>query len=272
MQPEYILGTHDAELDRLGLQHRLWSEAALALWERAFKPGQTILDAGCGPGFATLDLARFLGPTSRVVALDESPRFIDYLRKQAQAHAVGNVEVLSGDVQNLADAGIAAASLDGAYCRWVLCWVRDPAAVVAGVARALKPGGIFAVQDYFNYLSLTLAPRSAAFSRAVAAVKASYDKCGGDPDIVGRLPRMLSEVGMEVLDIRSHVRVARPGSPLWQWPDTFFRNYVPRMAQMGLLTAREQAEFLEDWERRSADPDTFFFTPPVFDVVARKRG
>jgi SAM-dependent methyltransferase len=56
---EYVLGTNDEELARLGFQHRVWGEQAFALWERAgFAPGQTILDAGCGPGFATLDLAR----------------------------------------------------------------------------------------------------------------------------------------------------------------------------------------------------------------------
>src|SRR5262245_50101060 len=71
----YVLGTHDAELDRLGLQHRIWSEHAFALWERAgIRPGQRVLDVGCGPGYATVDLARLLGPASRIVAIDESQR------------------------------------------------------------------------------------------------------------------------------------------------------------------------------------------------------
>ena len=60
---EYVLGTNDEELMRLGFQHRVWGEQAFALWERAgFAPGQTIVDVGCGPGFATLDLARLTNP------------------------------------------------------------------------------------------------------------------------------------------------------------------------------------------------------------------
>lgn len=77
---EYVLGTNDEELTRLGFQHRVWGEHAFALWNRAgFAPGQTILDAGCGPGFATLDLARLVGPRGRIIAVDHSARFLDHL-------------------------------------------------------------------------------------------------------------------------------------------------------------------------------------------------
>lgn len=267
----YILGTHDAELERLGLQHRIWSEYAFALWERAgFRPGQTILDVGCGPGYATMDMARLLGPSTRIVAIDESQRFISFLNAQKQAQALDTIETRLGDVQQLGDCDIAPASIDAAYCRWVLCWVKDPAAVVAGVARALKPGGVFAVQDYFNYLSLTLAPRSEAFTKIVQGVGASQRASGGDPDLAGRLPKMFLDNGLEVREIRPILRVARPGDLLWQWPDTFFRNYVPRMVAAGFLTPADQKAFDEDWERRARDPASFFVTPPVFDIVGVK--
>lgn len=36
---------------------------------------------------------------------------------------------------------------------------------------------------------------------------------------------------------------------------------------MGLLTPADQEEFNADWSQRSADPATFFYTPPVFDVI-----
>src|SRR2546428_12890176 len=77
---DYVLGTHDDEVARLGLQHRVWRPRALDAWRRAgFTAGQTLLDLGCGPGHATIDLAEIAGPTGRVIAIDRSKRFLDTL-------------------------------------------------------------------------------------------------------------------------------------------------------------------------------------------------
>ncbi|HXU78754.1 MAG TPA: class I SAM-dependent methyltransferase, partial [Methylomirabilota bacterium] len=69
-EKEYVLGTDGAELERLGLQHQLWLAQAASIWERAgFRRGHRILDVGCGPGFAALDLAERVGPRGRIVAV-----------------------------------------------------------------------------------------------------------------------------------------------------------------------------------------------------------
>jgi len=53
---EYVLGTHDAEIERLGVQHRLWRHRTLDCWRRAgIKRGAAVLDVGAGPGFASID-------------------------------------------------------------------------------------------------------------------------------------------------------------------------------------------------------------------------
>lgn len=267
-QNEYVLGTHDAELERLGLQHRVWSEQAFALWNRAgFAPNQTILDLGCGPGFASIDLAR-LFPTSKVIAIDESPRFIEHLKRRCNVEGVRNVDARVGDAQAL---DLPTASIDAVYSRWVLCFLPDPAAAVRGVARALRPGGIFAVQDYFNYESLTLAPRSEIMTRVVQAVGESWRKRGGDPDFVARLPGMMIDAGLEVREITPQLRIARPQTAVWQWPTTFFANFVPMLVEQGFLAHADLETFKAEWQRRSSDPATFFFAPPAFDVVGVKR-
>ena len=51
---DYVLGTHDDEINRLGLQHSVWRPKVLDAWRRAgFTVGQTIIDVGSGPGHAT---------------------------------------------------------------------------------------------------------------------------------------------------------------------------------------------------------------------------
>lgn len=265
---EYILGTNDEELVRLGFQHRVWAELAFGLWERAgFAPGQTILDVGCGPGYATLDLASLVGPNGRVIAIDASRRFLDFLDAQCAARRVTNVETRCGDVQRLE---LSEASIGGAYARWVLCYLTDPEAVVAGVARALRPGGSFAVVDYYNYCAFTHGPRSAALDRVAKAVEASVRAHGGDFDMMGRLPAMMANHGLEVTEITPIARVATPGSALWQWPAAFFRNYLPVLVNGGFLTPDAASAFEDDWAARSRDPSAFLCTPPMLEIIAEK--
>ena len=133
---EYALGTNDAEIVRLGVQHKLWSAAAFSIWERAgIRAGQTVLDIGSGPGYTSFDLAGIVTTKGRVVAIDESARFIEHLKSRQRILGDTTIDARVGDVQRLE---LAPESFDAAYQRWVLCFVKDPEAVVAGVARALK--------------------------------------------------------------------------------------------------------------------------------------
>ncbi len=52
-EKSYVIGTHDAEIDRLGVQHRVWRPRVLEFWrESGITEGMTVIDAGCGPGHA----------------------------------------------------------------------------------------------------------------------------------------------------------------------------------------------------------------------------
>lgn len=270
---EYVLGTGPDESARLGLQHRLWSASAHLLWERCgIRPGMTVLDVGCGPGHATMDLAQLVGPTGRVIAIDESASFLKQLNDEVKSRRLLNVERILGDVQELDKALPGRGGyVDLAYARWVFCFVKQPEDVVRHLARLVRPGGKVAVQDYFNYESMTLAPRREVFTKVINAVGASWRAQGGDPDIMGRLPAMLSRHGFTVESIECHQRVARPNSTIWHWPDSFWATFVPRLVQMGLITQADQQAFGMAWSEASADPDSFMQLPPVFDVIAVKK-
>ncbi|CAN5604144.1 methyltransferase domain-containing protein [soil metagenome] len=262
---EYLLGTGDDEVVRLGFQHQVWSAVAARGWDRAgFGPGQRLLDVGCGPGHATFDLQRLVGREGEVVAVDLSQRFITFLISQLQARGVSNVTASVGDVET---PELPERSLDGAYARWVLCFLADPEATVAGVARALRPGGSFVVQDYLHYAGVTVAPESDAFRRVFDATVASWRANGGDPNVGTRIPAMMLRCGLEVREIRPLSRIARPASALWRWPETFFTGYVPHLVEWGFLTDDGAEAFWREWEARSRDPAAFFLTPPMVEVI-----
>lgn len=272
---EYVLGTGNDELGRLALQHRLWADAAHSLWRLGrIGLGQSILDVGCGPGFASFDLAQLVTASGRVVGVDESQAFVDYANAQAKARGLPQLTAHVGDVQSLgvalAESGVEQGSFDLAYARWVLCFVKDPEAVVAGVARALKPGGRFCVNDYFNYRSMTMAPRRESFAKAVAATVASWEARGGNTDIVGILPRLMEKHGLKVTHLDVHQRVCRGNDTMFWWIDVWWRTYAPKLVGMGLLAQVELDQLLRDLDDVRQSSFDFVMCPPVFEVVAEK--
>src|SRR4051812_29836758 len=86
--------THtNAESKRLENQHNVWLHETRLLWQHTnLRPGMTVLDVGSGPGFVSLELADIVGPTGRVIALDESPKSLAALRTAAKRRRLLHVE------------------------------------------------------------------------------------------------------------------------------------------------------------------------------------
>jgi ubiquinone/menaquinone biosynthesis C-methylase UbiE len=266
---EYLLGSQTEELERLASQHTTWTREAHALWRRAgFGPGQRLIDLGCGPGFAAFDLAQIVGPSGRVVAVDNAVRFLEHLRLRARERGLEQIEVVDADVRDFV---LPTSGFDGAYARWLLCFVDRPDAVVAAAAQALRHGGVLAINDYFNYRAFTFAPRSEVMDRVVAAVQDSWQRHGGDLDIQSRMPAILDRCGFEVLEIRPITHIARPASALWNWPLSFFRGFLPTLVDSELISPEDAEAFLAEWDARSADSSSFLFLPPLVDILARRR-
>jgi len=183
---EYILGTDPLELERLRFQHQTWRERACALWEKAgIREGQAVLDLGAGPGYTSLELARIVGRSGRVIARDRSPRFVAYLARECERLGQSHVEASQGDAETL---DLPDGSLDAVYTRWLLCWLPDAGAALARIARCVKPDGLLLVQDYLDWGSLRLVPGSEVFDRMVAACMRSWREGDGTIDI-GRSSR-----------------------------------------------------------------------------------
>ena len=265
----YLLGTDPEEGRRLETQHRLWSREAHDLWDRAgFGPGDRLLDLGCGPGFAAVELAQRVGASGHVLTIDESPRFIETLVREAGRCGLSH---LAARVERVEALRLEPGSLDGAFARWLFCFLPDPAPVIERVVSGLRPGGRFVVWDYLNYQATKLYPPSPAFERVVAAVPESWRRTGGDLNVGERLPGLLAEAGCRVLDLVPIVRVARPGTAFWEWPTGFFFRHVPRLVEGGLLTETERCAFEAEWHVREQDPGAFLSAPPMLGIIAERR-
>lgn len=138
------------------LQHRVWRPRALDAWRRAgFTLGQTILDVGCGPGHAAIDLAGIVGRAGGVVAVDRSRRFLDALATATRSHGITNIDIHERDLDR---DELPAGQADGAWCRWVLSFVNRPREVLARITRSIRDHGVMVLHEYFDYSTWRMAP------------------------------------------------------------------------------------------------------------------
>jgi hypothetical protein len=94
---------------------------------------------------------------------------------------------------------------------------------------------------------------------------------GGDAKIGMRLPTLLAKHGLAPVEISPLHRTARPTSQLWRWPTIFIQTYSPKLVEEGRLTQKEHEDLVKDWEARTSDPNAFFCSPPMADIIAVKQ-
>ena len=99
-----------------------------------------VLEIGCGIGITACKMAQSVARNGHVTGIDAAPELIELAREEAKNRGVTNVTFHAVRAQ---DFDYPSAQYDLAHSRFVMTYFSDPAAVIASVYDALKPGGIF---------------------------------------------------------------------------------------------------------------------------------
>jgi SAM-dependent methyltransferase len=110
-------------------------EAALAAHPP--RPGDRVVDLGCGFGDTTQRLAGLVGSDGDALGIDVSEPFIELARKEAEEAGAGNVRFAVGDVQVTEFEE----SFDYAFSRMGIMFFANPVQALRNVGKALSPGG-----------------------------------------------------------------------------------------------------------------------------------
>jgi ubiquinone/menaquinone biosynthesis C-methylase UbiE len=143
-----MIGTFDeaaASYDSVGVDFFTPMGAELVR-RAAIRPGEHVLDVGCGRGAVLLSAAAAAGPTGRVVGIDLAPSMVE-LTTAATAHLPG-VTVQTGDAQQPA---FGPGTFDVVTAGLVLFFLPDPPAAVAAYRELLRPGGRLAFSSFAEF-------------------------------------------------------------------------------------------------------------------------
>jgi SAM-dependent methyltransferase len=178
------------------LDEQLGALGLMTMERAAIRPGERVLDVGCGCGTTTLELARRVGREGSVVGIDVSTPMLERALESARATEVANVAFWNADAQTHA---LPSAAFDLVYSRFGVMFFVDPAHAFTNLGRALRPGGrvAFVCWQALERNPWMAVPMAAA-ARAITFPARPGPEAPGpfafaDPD---RVRRILGEAGL----------------------------------------------------------------------------
>jgi ubiquinone/menaquinone biosynthesis C-methylase UbiE len=144
------------------------------------KPGQRVLDIGCGFGDSTREIAELVGPDGEAVGVDAAPRFIEDAVREAAEAGVGNARFIVADVQ---EALPGEGGFDMAFSRFGTMFFAGPVAALRNVRAALAPGGRLVMVVWRRRIDNDWLYRAQTIVEKIVPRPAEYDEptCGPGP-------------------------------------------------------------------------------------------
>lgn len=178
----------------------------------SLKPGEVVLDLGCGGGFDVFIAGRSVGPTGRAIGVDMTSEMLRKARHSLASYqersGLQNVEFRLGEIEHLP---VADSSVDVVISNCVINLSPDKAQVWREITRVLKPGGRVAVLDV-----ALLKPLPAEVGKMAEALVG----CVAGAILISNTGRMAREAGLEAITLNPRTQYIESGidrqNPLYQ--------------------------------------------------------
>lgn len=188
------------------------------------QPGERILDLGCGDGALTVQLER---AGASVVGVDSAPDLISAAQSLGLDARLMDAHKLSFEQE-----------FDAVFSNAALHWMLQPDAVLAGVKRALRPGGRFVAEfgGHGNVAAIVVALLAVLARRDIDGVPLMPWYFPSDQDY----RQKLEQHGFSVRSIQLIPRPTPLPTDMAGWLDTFTESFFRPLPKQDRVTAREE--------------------------------
>jgi ubiquinone/menaquinone biosynthesis C-methylase UbiE len=174
---DYELGHTERELERLATQARLKDPITRQFFQNAgIVAGMRALDIGSGAGDVAFLAAELVGSTGEVVGTDTSPAAVAAAERRAKERSLANVSCRHGDPTALEFDR----PFDAIVGRYVLMFSSDPATILKGIARHLRPGGVIVFHEPDSTGARSIPP-SPIYDNCFNCIVQTFSKVGTNP-------------------------------------------------------------------------------------------
>ena len=235
------------------------------------RPGERLLDIGCGPGTITTGLARAVAP-GETIGIDLVPAVLDEAREHAESTGVTNARFEEASVYALPyDDG----AFDAVHAHQVMQHLGRPVDALREALRVLRPGGVIGIRDS-DYATMIHSPHYPELDRWLELYHAVTKRNGVEADAGRNVPAWLRAAGCDDIAVTGSGVVFATREEVLNWGDSWAQRIVEsavaaQALEYGLATRADLEAISDGWRRWARDPDALFMYMNV-ECVGTKAG
>ncbi|MBV8278192.1 MAG: class I SAM-dependent methyltransferase, partial [Verrucomicrobia bacterium] len=229
-QADYHLGNTDAEHERLIRQAvRLAPVTERFFREAGIGSGQQVLDLGAGVGDVAMLVARIVGPSGKVVAIERDARTINRARARAAEAGLNNIDFVSADIAEY----FTDSMFDAAVGRYILQFVPDPVAALRSVAKQIRPGGVVAFQEGSWIPFVSLSAHLPLWYACISLLHESGVRSGVNLEMGPGLHKAFQDAELPAPRMRLEMELASDPD-FTRWVSDSLRSVLPQIQKLNL--------------------------------------
>jgi ubiquinone/menaquinone biosynthesis C-methylase UbiE len=227
---DYHLGNTDSEHERLIRQAvRLAPVTERFFREAGIGSGQQVLDLGAGVGDVSMLVARLVGPSGKVVAIERDARTINRARARVSEAGLNNIDFVIADIAEYSTDLM----FDAAVGRYILQFLPNPVAALRSVAKRIRPGGIVAFQEGSWIPFVSLSARLPLWYAGVSLLHEVGVRLGVNLEMGPGLHKAFQDAGLPAPHMRLEMELACDPD-FTRWVSDSLQSVLPQIQKLNL--------------------------------------